>query len=418
VQYAVTGPAVVEDFPDLEDLPRPRKATSLSDVSESDALSATWLFTESSNLEGSPWQVPLYIMNIPSSAGLESIAEEDERMGAPPQPYADGTMHRPGELEGLSDLHGITPMPSRRASGDHAPTPSHADADEGDGEGSDEGDGESGDEGECMGGLVLRHDGHDGVREGGAPFDGHDSFAIFIDGEEDDRIKHRPGELEGSSDLHGIMPMPSRRANGDHAPTPSHADAHGGDGEGSDEGERMGGLALRHDGRDGGREGGAPFDGHDAFATSLDRIKHPPVDRLSEILGFIQRKEPWEIKPEDAKLLLVSKLEGGAALQVPSQKHAKWVSKSEPHVFFVESDTQDAGDIEESDRQEISTSGADSHTVTQFDDFIAVTRASSSASKDRNFPKRVGQWQLALLKGHPDYGVTSSEAFSSKRRDR
>jgi hypothetical protein len=221
---------------------------------------------------------------------------------------------------------------------------------------------------------------------------------------------HRPGELEGLSD--GITPKPSRRASGDHAPTPSHADADEGDsegsdegdGEGSDEGERMGGLALRHDGRDGGREGGAPFDGHDAFATSLDRIKHPPVDRLSEILGFIQRKEPWEIKPEDAKLLLVSKLEGGAALQVPSQKHAKWVSKSEPHVFFVESDTQDAGDIEESDRQVITTSGARSHTVTQFDDFIAVTRASSSASKDRNFPKRVGQWQLALLKGHPDYG--------------
>jgi hypothetical protein len=89
---------------------------------------------------------------------------------------------------------------------------------------------------------------------------------------------------------------------------------------------------------------------------------------------------------------------------VPSQKYAKWVSKSEPHVFFVESDTQDAGDIEESDRQVITTSGARSHTVTQFDDFIAVTRASSSASKDRNFPKRVGQWQLALLERHPDYG--------------
>jgi hypothetical protein len=125
---------------------------------------------------------------------------------------------------------------------------------------------------------------------------------------------------------------------------------------------------------------------------------------LSEIIGFILRKEPWEIKPEDAKLLLVSRLEGGPALQVPSQKHAKWVRQFVPHVFFVESDTQDAGDIEESDRQVISTSGADSHTVTQVDDFIAVTRASSSASKDRNFPKRVGQWQLVLLKGHPDYG--------------
>ena len=85
VQYAVTGPAVVEDFA--------RIARSFFDVSESDALSATGLFTESSdvspNLEGSPWQVPLDIMNIASSAHLESIAEEDERMGAPPQPYAD-----------------------------------------------------------------------------------------------------------------------------------------------------------------------------------------------------------------------------------------------------------------------------------------------------------------------------------------
>jgi hypothetical protein len=102
-------------------------------------LSATGLFTESSNLEGSPWQVPLDIKNIASSAHLESIAEEDERMGAPPQPYADGIKHRHGELEGSSDLHGIMPMPSRRANGDHAPTPSHADADGGDGEGSDEG---------------------------------------------------------------------------------------------------------------------------------------------------------------------------------------------------------------------------------------------------------------------------------------
>jgi hypothetical protein len=139
-------------------------ARSFFNVTESYALSATGLFTESSNLEGSPWQVPLDIKNIASSAQLESIAEEDERMGAPPQPYADGTMHRPGELEGSSDHHGMTPMPSRRASGDHAPTPSHADADEGDGEGSDEGDGEGSDEGECMGGLVLRHDGRDGGR--------------------------------------------------------------------------------------------------------------------------------------------------------------------------------------------------------------------------------------------------------------
>jgi len=84
VQYAVTGPAVVEDFPVLEDLPRPRMARSFFNVTESDALSATGLFTESSNLEGSPWQVPLDIMNIASSAQLESIAEEDERMGAPP----------------------------------------------------------------------------------------------------------------------------------------------------------------------------------------------------------------------------------------------------------------------------------------------------------------------------------------------
>ena len=309
----------------------------LIDVSESDTLSATGLFTELSdvcpNLDGSPWQAELDSMNIARSAHIESIAEEDERMGAP-QPYADGTMHRPGELEGSSDLHGIAPMPSRRASGDHAPTPSHADADEGEGEGSDEG--------ERMGGLVLRHDGHDGGREGGAPFDGHDAFAIFIDGDEDDRFKHCPGELEGSSDHISITPMPARRASGDH--------------------------------------------------------------RLSEIIGLIQRKEPWDIKPQDAKLLLMSRIEGGAAKHVPSQKYAKWVNKSEPHVFFVENDTQGAGDIEESDRQVISTSGARSHTVTQVDDFIAVTRASSSSGKDSPYPKKVGQWQLALLEGHLDYG--------------
>jgi hypothetical protein len=46
--------------------------------------------------------------------------------------------------------------------------------------------------------------------------------------------------------------------------------------------------------------------------------------------------------------------------------------------------------------------------VTQVDDFIAVTRASSSSGKDSPYPKKVGQWQLALLKGHPDYG---SDAF-------
>jgi hypothetical protein len=89
---------------------------------------------------------------------------------------------------------------------------------------------------------------------------------------------------------------------------------------------------------------------------------------------------------------------------VPSQKYAKWVSKSEPHVFFVENDTQGACDIEESDRQLISTSGARSHTVTQVDDFIAVTRASSSSGKDSPYPKKVGQFHLVLLEDHPDYG--------------
>ena len=220
----------------------------LIDVSESDTLSAIGLFTElsdvSPNLEGSSWQAELDSMDIARSAHIESIAEEDERMGVP-QPYADGIKHRPGELEGSSDHISITPMPARRASGDH---------------------------------------------------------------------------------------------------------------------------------------------------------------RLSEIIGFIRRKETWDIKPQDAKLLLMSRLEGGAAMHVPSQKHAKWVNKSEPHVFFVENDTQDACDIEECDRQLISTSGADSHTVTQVDDFIAVTRASSSSGKDSPYPKKVGQWQLALLKGHLDYG--------------
>ena len=122
---------------------------------------------------------------------------------------------------------------------------------------------------------------------------------------------------------------------------------------------------------------------------------------MSEILGFIQRKEPWEIKTEDAKLLLLSRIKGGLALQVvPCQKYAKWVSKSEPDVFFVESDRQDAREIEESDKQVISTSGAISNTVTRFEDGIAVIRASCSSSP---YPKKVGQFQLALLQGHPDY---------------
>ena len=124
--------------------------------------------------------------------------------------------------------------------------------------------------------------------------------------------------------------------------------------------------------------------------------------RLSEILGKIQRKESWDIKPEDAKLLLLSRIKGGLALQVvPCQKYAKWVSKSEPHVFFVESDRQDAREIEESDKQVISTSGAISNTVTRFEDGIAVIRASCSSKSP--CPKTVGQYQLALLQGHPDY---------------
>ena len=125
---------------------------------------------------------------------------------------------------------------------------------------------------------------------------------------------------------------------------------------------------------------------------------------LSEILGFIRRKEPWEIKPEDAKLLLVSRLARGGALQVPSLKHAIWVHKSEPHVFFVEGDGQDTGDIGESDYERVATSGERSHTVTQFPDLIAVKRASCSPGRDTPNPKKVGKWQLALLEGHPDFG--------------
>ena len=173
-------------------------------------------------------------------------------------------------------------------------------------------------------------------------FDVSESDAFWPPQPYADEIKHPPEELEGLGDLHGTTLMPTFCARGD--------------------------------------------------------------QRLSEILGFTLRKEPWEIKPEDAKLLLVSRLVGGPALQVPSQKHAKWVNKSEPHVFFVENDTQDACDIEECDRQLISTSGADSHTVTPFDDFIAVTRASSSSGKDSPYPKKVGQFHLALLERHPNYG--------------
>jgi hypothetical protein len=124
--------------------------------------------------------------------------------------------------------------------------------------------------------------------------------------------------------------------------------------------------------------------------------------RLSEILGFIRRKEPWEIKPEDARLLLVSRLARGGALEVPSLKHANLVHKSEPHVFFVEG--EDMGDIGESDYERVITSGALSHTVNKFADLIAVKRASCSPGKDTPNPKKVGEWQLALLEGHPDFG--------------
>jgi hypothetical protein len=126
--------------------------------------------------------------------------------------------------------------------------------------------------------------------------------------------------------------------------------------------------------------------------------------RLSEILGFIRRKEPWEIKPEDARLLLVSRLARGGALEVPSLKHANLVHKSEPHVFFVEGDGQDTGDIGESDYERVTTSGAHSHSVTQFPDLIAVKRASCSPGRDTPNPQKVGRWQLALLEGHPDFG--------------
>jgi len=218
----------------------------LTELSDSDTLSSTGLLTDLSDV--SPNSPVLWSL-------LERIAEQDE-MGAAPQPYAEGIAHPPGELEGLSDLLGNTPVPSRRASGDQ---------------------------------------------------------------------------------------------------------------------------------------------------------------RLSEILGFINRKEPWEIKPEDAKLLLISKLdelEGGPALQVPSQKYGNRVNKSEPHVFFVGSDRQDAGDIEENREhlQKISTSGADSHTVTAFNDEIAVVRASCS----RGEGWKVGQWQLALLPGHPYYGSDNFRGMELK----
>jgi hypothetical protein len=89
---------------------------------------------------------------------------------------------------------------------------------------------------------------------------------------------------------------------------------------------------------------------------------------------------------------------------VPSLKHANWVHKSEPHVFFVEDDGQDTGDIGESDYERVSTSGALSHAVTLFPDLIAVKRASCSPGRDTPNPKKVGEWQLALLEGHPDFG--------------
>jgi hypothetical protein len=131
---------------------------------------------------------------------------------------------------------------------------------------------------------------------------------------------------------------------------------------------------------------------------------------LSEILGYIRRKEPWEIKPEDARLLLESRLAEGGALEVPSLKYANWVHKSEPHVFFVEG--EDMGDIGESDYERVITSGALSHAVNKFADLIAVKRASCSPGKDTPNPKKVGEWQLALLEGHPYY---ESDNFRGKK---
>ena len=154
---------------------------------------------------------------------------------------------------------------------------------------------------------------------------------------------------------------------------------------------------------------------HD-WSDVLGNIPIPCWDqRLSEILGFIRRKEPWEIKPEDARLLLVSRLARGGALQVPSLKHANWVHKSAPHVFFVEGDGQDMGDIGESDYERVTTSGALSHTVTQFPDLIAVKRASCSPGRDTPNPKKVGEWQLALLEGRPDFGSHTFRGMELKK---
>ena len=153
----------------------------------------------------------------------------------------------------------------------------------------------------------------------------------------------------------------------------------------------------------------------DDWSDVLGNSPIPSRDQLlSEILGFIRRKEPWEIKPEDARLLLVSRLARGGALQVPSLKHAIWVHKSEPHVFFVEGDRQDMGEIGESDYERVKTSGAPSHTVTRFDDLIAVKRASCSPGKDTPNPKKVGEWQLALLEGHPDFGSKTFRGMELK----
>ena len=150
--------------------------------------------------------------------------------------------------------------------------------------------------------------------------------------------------------------------------------------------------------------GNTPMPSHSA---SVDQ-------RLGEILGFIERKESWEIKPEDARLLLLSRLAWGPAWQVPSLKHANRVHKSEPHVFFVEGNGQDAGD----DYETVLTSGARSHTVTKFDDLIAVKRASCSPGKKTPNPKKVGEWQLALLPGHPDYGSDNFRGLKLKEKRR
>ena len=101
---------------------------------------------------------------------------------------------------------------------------------------------------------------------------------------------------------------------------------------------------------------------------------------------------------------------------MPSLRHAKFVNARKPHVFFVEE--ADANDDDE-EKHPISVAGPASHVVTLFEDSadIAVVRYSCSVKetdKERFGPKKVGQYRLARLPGHPQCDASKIKKVGRK----